>query len=335
MYNGLCSQQGCLEASISESPPRATRARSEERRMQGYLKPQKLDLTVRQSKQHFASFCGLCQALREEYGVFARFLVNHDGLFLQLLAEAQQKESPKPRGIRCGVKPIRPHEATADPSAVSFAAAISILTVDSKLRDVSFDATFQVLRRSSQLGRSVLKASTQRAEAALVVLGFSPQIVYDLLDRQDRVEQFEDLLMEEYAEPTAEGVGALAAQTAIIAQRQENETELRKFGHDLGALLYLLDAVEDIDKDIRRRSFNPLLDPRRPIDAARKISEPSAMQAQKLLHFWYENLVRAFRSLNFVRHAEILSNIIDISLGDRVARALTLLADLNKRYETP
>ncbi len=304
--------------------------------MQGYLRPQKLDLTVRQSKQHFASYCGFCQTLREEYGVLARFLVNYDSLFLQMLLEAQQKESPKPRNIRCGVKPIRPHEAIADPSAASFAAAISILTVDSKLRDVSADATFQALRHSSQFGRSALKSRIQQAEAALVVLGFAPQIIYGLLDRQDKVEQFEDLLVAEYAEPTAEGLGALTAHTAIIAKKRENETELRKFGHALGALLYLLDAIDDIDKDIRKRSFNPLLNPRMPTAAIeRKICDSSVAQAQNLLSFLHKNVVRSFYSLKLERHSEILSNIVNISLGDRIAGAISLLTGPKKGPQVP
>ncbi len=114
-----------------------------EHTMQGYLTPNRLDLTIRQNRNYFQSQCGLCQQLKKDYGSLTRFLVNRDALILQLLTEAQLQQEPLHQKIRCGVQPFL-HSAKANSKAAKFAAAVTVIMFWGKLTDTIADANGKI-----------------------------------------------------------------------------------------------------------------------------------------------------------------------------------------------
>ena len=54
--------------------------------MYGYIRPDIGELRINEYRRFRSAYCGLCEALRQRYGVLARFLIGYDMTFLALLS---------------------------------------------------------------------------------------------------------------------------------------------------------------------------------------------------------------------------------------------------------
>ena len=77
-------------------------------------------------------------------------------------------------------------------------------------------------------------------------------------------------------------------------------------GFFLGKFIYLMDAYEDVEKDIRNRVYNPLADAYRQKGDTGDFEE----ETRRLLVMMLSYACREFESLPVIRHAELLRNIL-------------------------
>lgn len=284
--------------------------------MQGKLVPSRLDITGQQSRDYFASTCGLCQQLREDYGVLARFLVNNDALVLQLLTEAQSEAGTSERQIRCGVYPLK-HAATSEETAARYAAAVSVMLAHAKVQDAIDDARGVFgffVRIMGCLIAWLMAGWVSTAQSRLRELGFDPDSIHSLQERQKAVEDSISSTPTEAAEPTAVGVGALFAHTAQIADRPENTQKLSRLGESVGQAIYLLDAAEDLKADERIGNFNPFhicLG-----DSGTSVFSPWASVASSV-DGSKQAAGDALASMELKRHEDVLQNIFQTALTKR------------------
>ena len=80
------------------------------------------------------------------------------------------------------------------------------------------------------------------------------------------------------------------------------ENNLRKIGFYLGKFVYLMDAYEDIEEDIKSKNYNPLLSYYKSLDFEEKCS--------KLLTMMMGECSKEFELLPIIENAEILRNIL-------------------------
>lgn len=82
-----------------------------------------------------AQLCGLCLALRDDYGQTARIATNYDGLVVSLLVEAQSVGRPARRTAgRCPLRGMRRADVAAG-DCVRLAAVVSLALAAARVRD--------------------------------------------------------------------------------------------------------------------------------------------------------------------------------------------------------
>ncbi|MDO4522429.1 MAG: DUF5685 family protein, partial [Eubacteriales bacterium] len=80
------------------------------------------------------------------------------------------------------------------------------------------------------------------------------------------------------------------------------EASLRKIGCYLGKFVYLMDAFEDVERDIKAGSFNPWKD---------KFSDPCfEKDCHEILTMFISACCREFEKLPIIENVEILRNIL-------------------------
>ena len=89
----------------------------------------------------------------------------------------------------------------------------------------------------------------------------------------------------------------------IVTPREDEWSEnLRAFGFFLGKFIYLCDAYEDVEKDIKKGSFNPL---------KRRFESPDFEEECKtILTMMMSECCREFERLPILENVEILRNIL-------------------------
>lgn len=207
-------------------------------------------------------FCGLCNRLRQDYGLWSRWLINRDSTFLSLLAAAQQPACPGPVCTTCCNPLGKKRDLHQSGPAVDYAAAITICGLAVKLQD-EIDDEQHFRRWTGQIASSFLNRSVERAKSVLKNCGFSAESVRETIFEQSHIEQTIQTRRPQDFEtagfPTAESYSRIVEHTSRLPDSSGgNAIPLQKMGRSLGLLIYWFDAWEDYDSDLRRRRFNPL-----------------------------------------------------------------------------
>lgn len=284
--------------------------------MQGYLIKSGNQLSLEENLKYFYSQCGLCESLKTKYGSASRFLVNRDTLFLQMVTESQQLHPPQSIQIRCGVKPQK-HTAIADPIASNYAASITLLILYAKMKDNIEDS--KLYKRSvSKFLLHIFKNKIRNAELHLNEMGFNYKKIFLYQKEQSLLEKSCDYIdLENISEPTSKGLGEVFFHITSITNNHLHGENLRKCGEILGKIFYILDALEDLEDDIRSGSYNPLVQKSSP-----KSKEAMKDEAKKFLCKNYEELLVVLGKINFANHELTIKNIIFNGLRGKISTSV-------------
>ncbi len=209
-----------------------------------------------EAREHYRlHHCGACKAIGNQYSQPARIFLNFDCVFLaeMLTALSGANSGAWPENYhsyRCFVPKDREE---APPLPLRYAAAANVLLAALKTDDNLKDAPSLLWRTVWRLFRP----DFQKAEQAMSAFGLDMDDIWRWIECQRIREKSaggRDLAW--YAEPTARITAAVFSKGAALAGAQEGP--MYEFGYRLGELVYVLDALEDWEKDLRKKQFNAL-----------------------------------------------------------------------------
>lgn len=216
--------------------------------MFGYVLPRKDKLSEENYEQYRAAYCGLCRSLKLHYGFRARFLVNYDMTFLYFLLRG--KDQAQPHHCFCPARIFCKKNCLPDDEVMYYAADMSVLLSYWKLRDVKSDGGF-FKRIAASVGlwfcRKPYRKAAKRHEAENTV--FETQ-----LQALQRLEAKACASIDRPADTFAKLLGACAGFVSEEKTRRIVELLL----YHVGRYLYLVDALEDLPRDEKKGSYNPL-----------------------------------------------------------------------------
>ena len=298
--------------------------RRESARLFGYARPQKLDLTLRQSHHYTAHYCGLCFALAREYGTLWRALTNFESTLLVLLMSAQADPDPSFRRTFCPVSAfcrfaiVNEHEGF-----MTLGAAFTVCMAELK----SLDS----VRDGSLLARPARAMGSRQFAKARHILAERSFDIAPLLQADDRLAELEaeagaapgSVTFDELTAPTADGLAHVFTYTGVLTDRDESCASLERLGRAVGRLVYLGDCLEDLARDAKRGAFNGL---RACMMAEQDSAELSRGAADALSYVIARCNVEARNALSQLtlhRYRPIIENIILLGLDARVRRLLS------------
>ncbi|OLZ73045.1 hypothetical protein AVW11_02945 [Streptomyces amritsarensis] len=230
--------------------------------MFGIIRPCRHRLGEGLRTEWMAHLCGLCLALRSEYGQFARVATNYDGLIVSVLTEAQSERTGGWRRAAgpCPLRGMRSADV-AQGEGARLAATVSLVLAAAKMRDHAADGDGLVGRRPVALAARRIAHTWDRAGiAGGARLGFDTSLLLGAVERQQDVERSVgpggSLLT--VTEPAETATAAAFAYTAVLTDRPGNAEPLAEAGRLFGRLAHLLDAVEDMDADEASGAWNPI-----------------------------------------------------------------------------
>ncbi|MCX5180796.1 DUF5685 family protein [Streptomyces virginiae] len=231
--------------------------------MFGIIRPCRHRLGEGLRTEWMAHLCGLCLALRSEYGQFARVATNYDGLIVSVLTEAQSERSGDwRRGAGpCPLRGMRSADV-AQGEGARLAATVSLVLAAAKMRDHAADGDGLLGRRPVALAARRIAHNWDRAGVAGGErLGFDTTLLLGAVERQPDIERSTgpggSLLT--VTEPAETATAAAFAYTAVLTDRPGNAEPLAEAGRLFGRLAHLLDAVEDLDADVASGAWNPIV----------------------------------------------------------------------------
>ena len=281
--------------------------------MFGYLVADQSQLTQAQKDRYKGCYCGLCAALKSEHGFFGRMALTYDMTFLVLLLSAMYEPQEARRMEICVAHPVRKHFCW-ETDYTHYAADMNVaLAYYNCLDDFEDDGSVigfwesEFLKSQYEAVRSRYPRQCEAIEQCLSELG-----EMESADVQN-------------PDAAAACFGALMGE--LFCTGGEYDHFLRPFGDALGRLIYLLDAVMDLEEDVKKNRYNPL--------KALRASGMAPGDGRVLITTQLGAVADAFERLPLLQDADLMRNILYTGVWQRYNRAAGRSSDQEEQHEGP
>ncbi len=243
--------------------------------MLGHLQPQSCSLSEPAQHAYNQFYCGICKSLRKEKGLSASLMINHE-LSLNLLALSPYMEGATTLSTPCPSSGFLKQKSTINHLTVNTAAKLSVLLGWIKSVDWAFDSKSKLAslieKKLSKWKKDFTPSFSNRLQAEIEdylfqVKNHSPEAKIVKLASASLAEK---LWLE------------LADQTQIPIQQKDY---IKLIFSESGKLIYLADALEDLQEDKRKSQYNPILDLQKKSKISLELSYEKYYQ-EYLLHFF-------------------------------------------------
>lgn len=280
--------------------------------MFGYIIADQSLLDQPQKDRYKGCYCALCSALKQEHGFFGRVALTYDMTFLILLLSAMYEPQEARRMETCFLHPIRKHFCWETPFT-AYAADMNIALAYHNCRDDFEDDGSVVGFWESEFLTKQYACVQQRFPEKCAAI---ERCLQDLAAIEAANEQNPD--------KAAACFGSLMGE--LFSVGREFDVWLRPFGEALGRFVYLMDAVMDLEDDVRKNRYNPL--------KSLHESGYGAEDFRTVLTTQLGAVADTFERLPLLQDAALLRNILYSGVWQRYNRA-NRKAQQEEQHEGP
>ena len=219
--------------------------------MYGYVRVYVPELKVREQEYYRAVYCGLCRSMGKCTGQCSRATLSYDITYFALVRKALLGETIEVKPRRCLAHPTRRRPMAESDDTLRLCAYLSAILAYHKVKDDRADergmkrlvASMATPYLSSLRRRARRRGHTEtddRVAAAMQALR--------------RLEDERPLSVDE----PADLFGNLMAALLSSGLTDDRAVLANTIGRHIGRWIYILDAADDFEEDVRRARYNPL-----------------------------------------------------------------------------
>ncbi|MCQ2056063.1 MAG: DUF5685 family protein [archaeon] len=269
--------------------------------MFGYIIPIESELSPSQKVTYRNYYCETCHHLKEKYGYMSTLTVNYEMTFATLFFDSifhNNELFHKQKKTRFCIF----GHSICDEKLMHELAAYTVLAINNSLIDDKEDNTHLLKAKLALLclNRAIVKAKTEFPEYDILILDG-----YKKLIEAESAKESDPLIMGTYSTQSMLDVFSL-----MLGAKFSNR--LYKLFKNLGIWIYIMDAIEDLDEDASRDTYNPFLINNTNFQSKRQFISDNAFTIGELVGDVTNAIQKSYLSLrsNLKSNTEILDNII-------------------------
>ena len=257
--------------------------------MFGYVVMNKPEIKFKDFDMYRSFYCGLCRELKERYGLSGQITLTYDMTFVILLLSGLYEPPTKKGSTRCIVHPVR-RQPVRKNAITEYAADMNIFLTYYKCKDDWND-------ERSIPGFAFGKLLEGKEKKSEKLWGKKVQTIVSCLDELSALEK-------ENATDIDRVSGCFGRIMAEIFAYREDvwEPTLRRMGFYFGKFIYLLDAYDDVEEDVKKGNYNPF--------SKDYIIKGFDDQVKNMLMMMMAETCREFEKLPIIKYTDILRNIL-------------------------
>ena len=257
--------------------------------MFGYIMINKPEIKYKDYDLYRSFYCGLCRELKEKFGLAGQLSLSYDLTFVILLLNGLY-ETPAHKGTtRCIFHPLCKHVVRRN-EITEYAADMNILLTYYKCLDDWKDEKkylrfcyARILEGKNKKRKAFYREKAEKIAAYLEELSALEKAGEKDLDRMS-------------------GCFGRIMEEILVYRADEWESSLRRIGFFLGKFIYLMDAYEDVEEDLKNGCYNPF--------SENYIIQGFEEQVRQILILMMSETCREFEKLPIIEYADILRNIL-------------------------
>lgn len=259
--------------------------------MFGYIYVNEQELKLKEYTAYRSFYCGLCRNLHKRYGRTAQMMLNYDLTFLAILLNGLYEPETVTEEHHCIPHPFHKHPMICN-EAVDYAADMSVLLSYQKLMDDWEDEHRIAGKAAAGLLHSDYQKLCSRYPRQAAAVEENIRLLREAEKKNDREIDY------------AAGLNGRYLAEIFVWKEDGWQEYLHSMGFYMGKFIYLMDALEDIEKDKKRGNFNVFA------EYGTVWGNEKELQIREILMSMMTEASRAFEQLPILENAEIIRNIL-------------------------
>lgn len=280
--------------------------------MLGYVKPDKPELKIKEFEIYSGYYCGICKSIAKRYGQLPRLALNYDSVFLAILIAGINPMVEHIEIERCIVHPAKKRSIIYDSPEIDYAADILLLLAYYKLKDDYQDER----SKKAAIGIAFMKRTYRKL---METVPEKCTYVKERLHELSQLEHEKCASIDRSAEPFAKLMEEVFDYPAWKEEKDGAEKLLnfRRIGYHLGKWIYLIDAYDDMEENLKNNSFNPLIfqfayDSK--TESVSEFKERVQERVERNLLLYLAEIAKTCEQLSFKKNQGLIENILYFGL---------------------
>ncbi len=276
--------------------------------MFGYIRPDEPYLYKKDDVLYQALYCGVCKGIGSSCGQMARFSLTYDIAFLSAIAHNVCGVDVEIKKSHCVIHPITKRPIAKIDELSKKLGAVNVILAKYKVTDDKIDGKKGFLK-GLFLNRGYKKARRLMSEV--------DALVKKRYEELRELERSDNGLIDRVCEPFSLMLAEIS--DAILGDFATQNT------HDLffyiGKWIYVIDALDDYDKDLKRGEYNPFVTCYKKADL-KSLVEECVGDLDFMFADIFNGISSNFSKISFKFNKDLISNILLRGIPARTAKVL-------------
>ncbi len=292
--------------------------------MFGYVNIFKDELKVKDYDIYRSYYCGLCKSLGKEFSGRARLSLNYDFTFLALVLSSLSDNKEDIKYENCFIHPVSKRPVLKDNEYLTYSAYMSIIVTYFKLKDDLSDNK----DIKSFLSYIMFKSHFKKAKKKYPKKCDKIKKCIEELNEKEK-ENCSDI------DEVSDCFGRLLSEVFLIdCINDPQKRVLKDFSYQLGRFIYIIDALDDIKKDIDNKNYNPFIKKYSyNNEDASEFKKRVCSEYDLIVTLTLERIASSFELIDFKKNRSILENIVYLGLRRAKDRVVNEKLRYDKRKE--
>jgi len=275
--------------------------------MFGYVIPDKNNMYIKDFNVFQAFYCGLCKALHKTGSEITRLCTNYDVTFYNILLHCLSGQEVNFERKLCAYNGKKKVIVVPDELSLKMA-DLAVMLVYYNAEDDVTDGKKSRIFIKWRLALRKRKAAKRLPEIDRLMKESFARLNALEKEKCDSIDQVADCFASLMRDITR----------ALIA----TDNDIDDFTYNLGRIVYLLDAVDDVEKDSTKHRYNPLLLNYGECTNKQDYLAKNMDELSFLLNSTYNKMVGCYNRMNIVLYEGVLSNTIYLGIKMQMERLL-------------
>ncbi len=268
--------------------------------MFGYVIPDKMNMFVKDYYNYKAYYCGLCKRIGKDCSQLMRISTNYDMVFFDMFCHAVLDIKPNYKNEPCILSPKKKSIVKGD-ELTDKIVDINTLLIYYKLLDDKLDSNKPSIAKSMARG---LVVSSQYKKAKKNFPELDKLFDYEYA-RLRKMESEGTASIDMLADPFAN----MLSRAVNVVLGDKSSKDIEDMFYYLGKWVYIIDAVDDTEKDFKNKEFNPFFVGYN-YQNKDKFFEERGKELEFLLKSSYNSVRNAYKNIELKFNEGAITNIL-------------------------
>lgn len=280
--------------------------------MFGYIIPDKPNLYLKDYALYRSVYCGICVSTGKKYGVISRLSTNYDVVFLSALIHNYLGVDYDIKAQKCMLHPFKKRPIAGMDAITEDICAANVMLVYYNLLDDILDGSAGAKKRTARKGlkKAYKKVSKTRPEIENAV-----RTSYENL-RKLESEQCQSI------DRLADCFSVMMRDIAKIVLKGRSCEEMESLAYHFGKWIYLIDAIDDLEKDFKRKEFNPYISAFGNYVSREQFLKDNEADIGFTLNAAITEIRNNYEKLKFQFNTDLTDNIVYLGIAQRTKGVL-------------